>query len=156
MIKFVFLIVSTLSTVACQSAPDPISVRVYPAVLAADAGAMATAWDSVVFEGSPRAAAGTYCIAPEPLFTEWNIIAFHPAQQPDGQVALTVRLNAYGARRLGRFTAEPENQKKPLGVRIDGEWVDFFPVLTRLDNSITLYGFTQAQAQALRTYLDSK
>lgn len=156
MIKIAFLIIPTLAAVACQSATDPVSIRVYPAVLTADAGALADAWDSVMFEGSPRAAAGTYRIAPEPLFTEWNIIAFNPARQPDGQIALTVRLNAYAARRLGRFTAEPENQKKPLGVRIDGEWVDFFPVLTRLDNNITLYGFTQAQAQALRTYLDSK
>ena len=52
----------------CGKRPEPISIQVFPAVLASDAKESESAgWDSVSFEGNQRCAAGTYLVAPEPL-----------------------------------------------------------------------------------------
>lgn len=141
---------------ACSGKPDPISVQVYPAVLALDASSEMAAWDTVTFAGSQRSPAGAYLVAQEPLLTEWNIIAFHPASQADSSVAITALLNAYAAQKLDRFSSDPVNLKKPLAIRVNGRWADFLPLLDRVEKRITLYGFTAAEADQLQRYLDSK
>ena len=141
---------------ACSEKPDPISVQVYPAVLAGDASPEMAGWDTVTFAGSQRSPAGAYLVAPEPLFTEWNIIAFHSASQADGSAAITALLNAYAAQKLDRFSSDPVNLKKPLAIRINGRWADFLPLLSRVEKRITLYGFTSEEADQLQHYLDSK
>ena len=111
-----------LLLVACSGKPDPISVQVFPAVLAVDARPEMAGWDTVTFAGSQRSPAGTYLVAPEPLFTEWNIIVFHSASQADSSVAITALLNAYAAQKLDRFSSAPANLKNPLAIRINGRW----------------------------------
>jgi len=142
---------------ACgKEAGESISIQVFPAVLAADAGNAAAAWDSVAFSGTRRAPAGTYLVADQPLFTEWNIIAFKPASQADGTMAVTVRFNAYAARRMREFSADPANLKKPLAVRIDDRWADFMPLLGPADDRMTLYGFTRDEVDQLQHHIDSR
>ena len=146
-----------LGLAACGDPPDHISVRVFPAVLAADADREeAAGWDSVFFEGSSRCPAGAYLVAPEPLFTEWNILAFRAAGQPDGRVAVVARLNEYAARKMRKFCADSTRLKRPLGVCIDGRWADFTPLLGWTGNRITLYGFTREETDRLQRYLDHK
>ena len=113
---------------SCEEKPSPISVQVFPAVFAADARGEATAWDSVGFAGSERSPEGAYRVAPEPLFTEWNIIAFRAAAQPNGKMAVAARLNAYAARKLQEFSRDPANLKKPLAVRVNGRRLGRFQV----------------------------
>lgn len=141
---------------ACGDEPDPISIQVFPAVLAVDARPEMAAWDTVTFAGSQRSPAGSYQVAPEPLFTEWNIIAFRPASQADGSMAITALLNAYAAQKLDRFSSDPVNLKKPLAIKINGRWADFLPLLDQAEKRITLYGFTAEEADQLQHYLDHK
>ena len=155
--RSLFALLLTLCLSACGKEPDPISIQVFPAVLAADAPAeIATGWDSVTFAGSPRRPAATYLVAPKPLFTEWNIIAFRAAVQPDSSQSITVRFNAYAVGKLQKFSADAANLKRPLAVRIDDRWADFMPLLGQTGDRMTLYGFTRAEVDQLQHYLDSK
>jgi len=141
---------------ACEEKPGPISIQVFPAVLFADARGEAAVWDSVTFAGSERSPKGAYRVAPEPLFTEWNIIAFRTAAQPGGKLAVAARLNAYAARKLQEFSRNPDNLKKPLAVKINDRWADFMPLLSWIEDRIILYGFTAEEAEQLQQYIDNK
>jgi len=141
---------------ACQDKPTPISLQVFPAVFAADARGEAASWDSVTFVGSQRSPEGTYRVAPEPLFTEWNIITFRPATQPGETMAVAARLNAYAARKLQEFSRNPNNLKKPLAIKINDRWADFMPLLSKIENRIILYGFTAEETEQLQYYIDNK
>ena len=154
--QLIVLALCSVCLAACSDAPDAITVQVCPAVFAAAADTAAAAWDTMVFKGNERAVAGTYLVCREPLFTEWNIVALHAGPQPDGTQAVTARLNAYAEQRLGAFTSKPQNQKRPLAVRINGRWADFVPVLGPITDRITLYGFTAPEAAALRQYVDTR
>lgn len=84
---------------ACSDEPQPLSLQVFPARLAADArGAEYAAWDTVEFAGRANGQAIAYVVAPEPLITEWNIIACKVADQGSGLKIIAARLNAYAAR----------------------------------------------------------
>lgn len=146
----------TILAAGCADEPPVIAVRVYPAVLAADADTASATWDSVRFAGSPRAAAGLYLVRPEPLLTEWNIVDFRPAQQPDGSQAVAARLNAFGAQQISRFTAQPASHKRPLAVQVNGRWADFSPVLQQLSQQLTLYGFRPEEVSTLRAHIDTR
>ncbi|MBT4498674.1 MAG: hypothetical protein HOC74_13185 [Gemmatimonadetes bacterium] len=141
---------------ACEEKPAPISIQVFPAILAADARGEAVAWDSVSFAGSERSPEAVYRVAPEPLFTEWNIIAFRTAAQPGGAVAVAARLNAYAARKLQEFSRNPDHLKKPLAVKINGRWADFMPLLSWIEDRIILYGFIAEETEQLQHYIDNK
>lgn len=150
------LILSLLTLSACAQEKASISIQVFPAVLAANAREGAADWDSVAFAGSSRAAAGLYRVAPEPLFTEWNIVAFKPAIQADGTLAIATRLNAYAARKLSEFSADPANLKKPLAIKVNDRWADFMPLLAQVSDRIILYGFTRQEVDQLQRYLDHR
>lgn len=138
-----------LALTACGDS-DEISVKIYPAVLAADPGAEpAQGWRRAEFGGSQRSGAGMYHVAAEPLVTEYGFIALKAASLADGSKAVAVRLNAYSQKKIGEFTGDPANHKSFLAVEIDGQWVDFHPVLTRVRDRMMLHGFTEEQAQRL-------
>ena len=100
--RSLFALLLMLCLSACGKEPDPISIQVFPAVLAADAPAeIAADWDSVIFAGRQRPPTATYLVAPKPLFTEWNFIAFRAAAQPDSSQSITVRFNAYAVGKHG-------------------------------------------------------
>jgi hypothetical protein len=145
-----------LSLSACGGDDTPISIQVFPAVLAADARGEAAAWDSVTFAGSPRGPAGLYRVAPEPLFTEWNIVAARPVSQPDGSAAVAARLNAQAARRISQFSAAPANLKKPLAVKVNDRWADFMPLLSQVNDRLILYGFTRLEVDQLQHHIEHR
>ena len=154
--SLLLLTTAVLGLIACGRQPEAISIQVFPAVLAADASATAATWDTLRFPGNQRSVAGTYLVRPEPLFTEWNILAFRTAQQPDGSLAIATRLNERGAARLSAFTSRAENLKHPLVVKIGDRWADLIPVLAPMNKRITLYGFTDTEAATLRHYVDNR
>ena len=139
----------SLALIACGDS-DEISVKLYPAVLAADQGAeLEPGWRRVEFEGSENSSAGVYHVAAEPVLTEWSIIALKIASQTGGGKAVAVRLSAYGQKKIGEFTGDPANHKSFLALEIDGRWADFRPVLAPLRDRMTLYGFSEEQALRL-------
>ncbi|MEW6751844.1 MAG: hypothetical protein AB1505_12830 [Candidatus Latescibacterota bacterium] len=148
--------VALLAALSCGDRPAAISVQAFPAVLASEARGEQAQWDTVSFGGSPRSPAGTYRIAPEPLLTDWNIAALRPVTQPDGTGAAAIRLNAYGAQRLQEYSADPANLRQPLGVRIDGRWAEFAPLLTPTRDRLILYGFTADELQRLERHIASR
>ena len=144
----------------CEEEREPpvtISVKLFPARLVEDPTAEPEAgWRLVEYGGSVRAGAGTYLVAPEPIMTEWNISAFKTAFQPDGSAAVTARLNAYGRRKVSEFTGDPANLKKHLATEIDGRWADIRPLLRKISDRVTLYGFTPEEAERLERYLATR
>ncbi len=134
-----------------------ISIQLFPALLVADPQQeVAPGWERVEFAGSARAPAGVYHVRPDTLLSEWNIIACKPVSQPDGTLGVAVRLNAYAIRRMERFSADPENLRKPLALSIDGRWADFAPLLDRVGDRMVLYGFTQEEIADLEAYLKNR
>ena len=134
-----------------------ISVKVFPARLAEDPLAEPQAgWRRLEYSGGVRAGAGTYLVAEKPLLTEWNLVAVKIASQPDGSAAVTGRLNAYAKREVSEVTADAENRRGHLAVQIDGRWADVSPLLRRITDRITIYGFTTEEAQRLDRYLTAR
>ncbi len=137
--------------VACSEKPQPLSIQVLPARLASDArGPQYVDWDTVRFSGGTRTKAATYMVAPEPLFTEWNIIAFKAASQNDSSYVITARLNAHAKRKMQDFSAEPTRLKDPLGLKIGDRWVNFLPLLSPFRDRIQLYGFSSEEVELLQ------
>ena len=124
-------------------------MQLFPARLAADARGPAYAdWDTVQFAGDGQPM--TYVIAPEPLLTDWNIIAFKAADQPDGSKVIAARLNAYSSKKMQAFSAEPGQLKQPLGLKVGERWVSFLPLLSPVQDRIQLRGFSAAEATRLQ------
>ena len=144
--------------VACSEKPlPPLAIQVIPARLARDArGPQYADWDTVRFSGGTRTKAATYLVAPEPLFTEWNIIAFKTASQNDSSYVIAARLNAYAKRKMQDFSADPSRLKDPLGLKIGDRWVNFLPLLSPFRDRIQLYGFTAAEVELLQHDLDNR
>ena len=148
----------TLLALGCgqQPAPDTISIKLFPAALASDPlSAPPAGWSSIQYPGGPRARAGVYHVASEPIITGWNILTFRKAAQPDG-MAVVAKLNAAGTMKMSRFSGDPANMKKPLAVNVDGRWADVFTMLTEISDGITLYGFTPEEADRLERYLATR
>jgi hypothetical protein len=140
----------------CGNKPS-ISIQVFPAALAADPQTPAPAgWERVEFAGSPRAPAGVYHVRPDTLLSEWSIIASRQVSPPEGGTGAAVRLNAYAVKKMEKYTADPANLKKPLAVRINGRWADFIPVLDRISDRMTLFGFSEQEAKDLDEYLRTR
>jgi len=88
--------------------------------------------------------------------TEWNILTFREAHQADGRVAVVALLNEYAKRKLGPFSTDSLNVKKPLALQIDGRWADVSPLLATITDKITLYGFTVEEAAKLQQSLKTR
>lgn len=140
----------------CGNKPS-ISIQVFPAVLAGDPQAPAPAgWERVEFAGSPRAAAGVYHVRLDTLLSEWNIIASRPVLPEGGGRGAAVRLNAYAKNKMEKFSADPDNLRKPVAVRINGRWADFIPVLDQISDRMVLFGFTEKEVADLDQYLATR
>ena len=151
-----FLAVALLSLGSCGQKPT-ISIQVFPAVPAADPAAPAPAgWERAEFGGSTHGAAGVYYVKPDTLLSEWSIVACRSVSQPEGGLGAAVRLNAFAIRKMGEFSADPANSRKPLAMRINGRWADFFPLLDRINDRMVLYGFTEQELKTLDQYLASR
>ena len=144
-----------LSLVSCER-DEGISIQVFPAVREIEKVELQPGWRAVTFEGDPRAAAGEYFVAEEPLITDWNILAFRTASQADGSVAVIALLNEYARQKMGVFSSDSTNVKKPLATQINGRWADFSPMLARIDDKMTLYGFTAEEARLLERELKTR
>ena len=157
MMKPVLLLFALLA-LGCGEHPaaSTIAIEVYPAVMSPDPELEpAAGWSSITYTGGPRARAGVYHVASEPILTGWNILTFRKAAQPDG-MAIVARLNAAGTMKMAEFSGDPANIKKPLAVKIDGRWADVFALLTEVSNRITLYGFTPEEAERLERHLATR
>jgi hypothetical protein len=131
-----------------------IDIGVFPAQLDETPGAPpAPGWLRVEFLGSQRSSAGSFLVADKALLTGWNINAFRVAQDPDDSRVVNARLNAAATKRLARFCAEPANLKQPLGLRIDGRWADFSPLLRDPGDRLSLAGFTAEEVARLERWL---
>ena len=95
-------------------------------------------------------------MAVKPLLTEWNLTAIKIASQSDGSAAITARLNAYAKREVSEFTADAEKERRHLAVQIDGRWADVSPLLRKVSDRITIYGFTAEEAKRLESYLATR
>jgi hypothetical protein len=140
-----------------QPAATTISIKVFPAVMAQDPLAEpATDWTRIEFAGGPRGRAGVYHLASKPIITDWNILTFKGASQPDGSMAVVARLNAYGENKMKAFSGDPANMKKPLAVNVDGRWADVYTLLERVTDRITIYGFTPEEIERLKKHLETR
>ena len=143
------LVLLLLFSACAEEKPQRLSVQLFPARLAADArGPVYADWDTVQFAGDGQPM--TYVIAPEPLLTDWNIIAFKAADQPDGSKVIAARLNAYSSKKMQAFCAEPGQLKQPLGLKVGERWVSFLPLLSPVQDRIQLRGFSAAEAARLQ------
>jgi hypothetical protein len=140
-----------------QPAATTISIKVFPAVMAQDPlSEPATGWTRMEFAGGPHGRAGVYHLAPEPIITDWNILTFRAAAVPDGSMAVVARLNAYGENKMKTFSGDPDNLKKPLAVNIDGRWADVFTLLSKVEDRITIYGFSPEETERLKKHLATR
>lgn len=141
---------------ACGQQPEAatISIKLFPAILAQDPLSEPEAgWTSIEFAGGVRGRAGVYHLAPEPVITDWNILTFKKASQPDGTMAVVARLNAYGKNQMTTFSSDPANLKRPMAVNVDGRWCDVFTLLSKTTDRITIYGFTPEEIERLEKSL---
>ena len=143
-----------LSVVSCEQ-DEGISIQVFPAVRATGEVELPPGWRPVTYEGGPRAEAGEYYVAEQPLMTDWNILAFRTASQADG-VVITALLNEYARQKMRQFSSDSTNVKKPLATQINGRWADFSPLLAPIDDKMTLYGFTAEEAGLLEHELKTR
>jgi len=152
-----FLTILALTAAACGRS-DQISVRLYPALLVTDRAVPPPAgWERIDYAGGARGGQASYDVPAEPLITEWSIVAFRGAAQPDCTRAVVARLNAYGEKRMTEFTGDPENLKKRhLALRIDDRWADVGPVLGPVRDRVPLYGFTREEVERLERHLASR
>ena len=140
-----------------QPAATTISIKVFPAALAQDPLAEpAPGWTRIEFAGGRRGRAGVYHVAPEPIITDWNILTFKGASQPDGSMAIVARLNAYGENKMKTFSGNPANLKKPLAVNVDGRWADVYTLLAKVTDRITIYGFTPEEIERLKKQVETR
>lgn len=150
-------LVLLLSLAACGEKTQPLSVQVFPARLAGDArGPEYAAWDTVQFAGGTRSKATTYLVAPEPLFTEWNITACKDAASADSTRIVVARLNAYASRTMQRFSEDSARLKQPLALKVGDRWVSFLPLLRPFEDRISLYGFTREEAGQLQRDIETR
>ena len=153
--KIVLAILSLALTLAgCDQ--EPVSIEVFPAVLANPLEEPPAEWKRVEFEGSVRSPGGIYLVANDRLFSDWNITAFRPSPQPDGSVAINFRLNEYARRKMAAFSADPANLKKPVAVNVNGRWSDFVPILGPVGDRFTLFGLTESEVERLQHQLDTR
>ena len=142
---------------SCDQDEDTgISVNLFRAIEAGTETEPPGGFRVISFKGGPRAAAGPYFVAEEPIMTEWNILTFRQATQSDGSVAVVALLNEYARRKLGEFSADSANIKKPLALQIDERWADISPLLSTITDKITLYGFTKEEAAQLQRSLETR
>ena len=134
----------------------PISVKLYQAMEAGSETEAPDGFRVISYEGGARSAAGRYFVAQEPVMTEWNILTFREAHQADGRIAVVALLNEYAKRKLGPFSTDSLNVKKPLALQIDGRWADVSPLLATITDKITLYGFTVEEAAKLQQSLKTR
>ena len=152
-----FLWCGVLLALCACSEKTTIAIQVFPAALAGDPqGPVPAGWERVDFAGSPRAAAGVYHVRLDTLLSEWNIIASRSVSPPEGGTGAGVRLNAFGKNRMEKYSADPDNLRKPLAVRINGRWADFIPVLDRISDRMVLFGFTEQEVKDLEKYLATR
>ena len=147
-------LVLVLAVAGCDR--EPVSIEVFPAILTNPQQAPSAAWRPVEFDGSVRSPGGTYLVGTERLFSDWNITAFRPSPQPDGKVAINVRLNEYARRKMAAFAADPANLKKPVAINVNGRWADFVPILGPVGDRFTLFGLTESEVEALQRQLDTR
>ena len=153
----IMLAVAAFGAVACGDDPATISVQLFAAELVEDpASPPPQGWRRFEHEGGTRGGRGIYQVAQEPLLTEWNFIALKTASQPDGSVAVTARLNAYGKKQMARHTADLEGGRRHLALSIDGAWVEVMPLLSRVTDRITLFGFAPEEAAQLERYMKTR
>jgi hypothetical protein len=154
---FALTTLATLTACGEEEAAATISVKVFPARLAEKPLEQpAAGWRRVDYGGGARSGASTYLIAEKPLLTEWNLSAIKVATLTDGNAAVTGRLKPYAKREVSEFTANAETQRGYLAVQIDGRWADVSPLLTRITDRITIYGFTAEEAQRLERHLATR
>ena len=151
----VYGLIPLLLFAACSEEPQSLSVQLFLARLAADArGAEYAAWDTVEFAESSNAIA--YVVAPEPLLTEWNIIACKVADQGGGLKIIAARLNAYASQKMQKFSADPVRLKQPLGLKVGARWVSFTPLLNQVRDRIQLRGLTAEEAEKLQRDIETR
>ena len=133
-----------------------ISIKLFRAIEAGSETEPPDGFRVISFKGGPRAAAGQFFVAEEPIMTEWNILTFREATQADGSVAIVALLNEYARRKLGEFSADSANIKKPLALQVNGRCADISPLLTTITDKITLYSFTKDEAAQLQRSLETR
>ena len=150
------LILLLLFAACSEDKPQQLSVQILPARLVGDAPGSAYAnWDTVEFTGT-RGKAATYLGAPEPLLTEWNIVACKIADGGDQTQIIAARINAYGSKKMQEFGEVPGNLKQPLGLRIGDRWANFSPLLSPVKDRLQLRGFTAAEAEQLQADINKR
>ena len=155
--RYCALALTALVLATCGDDGGDISVQLFPARLAEDPqAAPPPGWRRVQFSADEDRPALTYHVGPDTLLTEWNILAFKAAEQAGGSTAVVARLNAYGQRRLRKFSDDPANLKKPLALCVSGRWASFTPLLDQTTDRMILYGFTPEEAGRLAAYVESR
>lgn len=149
------LLVGLAALAACGSGDDDgISVQVFAARYDERPGEPPpSGWQRVEFAGSQRTPPGLFLVSAQPVLTDWNIIAFRAAEEPDGSRAISLRLNAAGQKKIADFATDEASLKLPLAVQVDGRWADFSPLLSRPRDRMTLYGLTAGEAERLERHL---
>ena len=148
------ILVMALTLAGCDQ--EPISIEVFPAMLTNPQEVFPAEWRRVEFEGSVRSPGGVYLVETDRLFSDWNITAFRPSPQPDGSVAINVRLNEYARRKMAAFSADSANSKRPVAVNVNGRWTDFVPILGPVGDRFTLFGLTESEVEGLQHQLDTR
>jgi hypothetical protein len=113
-------------------------------------------WTLVDFDGSVRTPEAFYQVRAEPLFGERHIVALNAKPQADGRFAINLQFDDYARRRIEEFGSRFPYLKKPLAIKVNGRWVDFIPQPGERGDRMTLYGFDEAEVQALQHYLENR
>ncbi len=153
------VLMTLLVALGCGQQPEAttISIKVFPAVPAGGPQSEPPpGWTRLEYTGGPHGRVGVYHVAPEPLISDWNILTFRDAAQPDGSMAIVARLNAYGQGKMTTFSSAAANLKRPLVVQVDGRTADIFTLLTLTTDRVTLYGFTVAETERLKKYFTTR
>ena len=86
----------------------------------------------------------------------WPRSTSRSVSPPEGGTGAAVRLNAFAKTKMEKYTADEANLRTYLGVRINGRWADFIPVLDRISDRMMLYGFTEQEVKDLDQYLANR
>ncbi len=153
-----YAVMLILVSILCSCGNDaPFSIQVMPAILVEDPQQPpATGWTRIDFSGSYHTAPGLYDVAPDTLLTEWNIISYKAASPTPDKHSVIIRLNIYAQQKMEKFSNDAAHLKQPLGVKIDGRWADFIPLLGPINDRLTLTGFTSPDLVRLKSYIDTK
>lgn len=152
----IVLCAAAVALCACADEPEAVTIdlQVFPARLDdAPQAQPPEGFQRVQFAGNQRSPAATYLVSDQSILTGWSITAVRVAEEPDGTRAISFRLNAAAKKRLAEFTADPANLKTPLGLRINGRWADFSPLLRPPGDRMSLYGLAAAEAALLERWL---